>query len=145
VADVFAAFLSAYALKSWWAPAGYEVARAEVDARVGGRYRLEMRPLDGSPSVSIHGVFRELDPPRRLVFTHTFEQSSGEPFAAAGLTDHFTLVTVELRADRDGTEVVLVQEEIPSTAAGGVLRQGWESILDRLAAYATRPNREVDG
>jgi uncharacterized protein YndB with AHSA1/START domain len=145
VAEVFAAFLSANALESWWAPAGYEVIRAEVDARVGGHYRLVMRPLDGSPSVSIHGVFREIDPPARLVFTHTFEEGSGDLFAIAGLTDHHTLVTVELRADRDGTELVLVQEQIPSTAAEGVLRPGWESILTRLAAYVACADSEVAG
>ena len=31
------------ALERWWAPAGYAVLQAEVDARVGGRYSLEMR------------------------------------------------------------------------------------------------------
>lgn len=143
-AEVFAAFLSADALKHWWAPAGYEVVHAEVDAQVGGRYWLEMRPLGGSPSVSIHGVFREIDPPKRLVFTHTFEQhSSDEPFAATGLTRHHTLVTVGLHIHRGVTEVVLVQEEIPSAEAEGVLRRGWDSILDRLAAYVAQIDPEA--
>jgi hypothetical protein len=61
------------------------------------------------------------------------------------LTDHYTLVTVELRVHRDGTEVVLVQEEIPSAEAGSVLQRGWASILDRLAEYVVQSNREAAG
>jgi uncharacterized protein YndB with AHSA1/START domain len=145
-ADVFAAFLSPHALKQWWAPAGYEVLDAEVDARPGGRYRLEMRDLRDSHLVSVHGVYREIVPPTRLVFTHTFEQhSSDDPFTAVGLTDHFTLVTVELHANRDLTEVVLVQEEIPSAEAEGVLTVGWTTILDKLARYVARTDGEVAG
>ena len=143
-ADVFAAFLSADAIKHWWAPAGYEVLHVAVDARVGGRYRLETQAPGGSPSVTIHGMFREIDPPRRLVFTHTFEPySSDEPLAAVGLTDHRTLVTVELHVHRGGTEVVLVQEKIPTEEAEGMLRQGWESILDRLGVYVAQTGREA--
>jgi uncharacterized protein YndB with AHSA1/START domain len=143
-ADVFAAFLSADAITHWWAPAGHAVLHSAVDARVGGRYRLETQAPDGASRVSIHGVFREIDPPRRLVFTHTFEQdSTDEPLAAAGLIDYQTLVTVELRVHQDGTEVVLVQEKIPSVEAEGVLRHGWESILDRLGAYVTQTGRNA--
>jgi len=142
VADVFAAFLSPDALKHWWAPAGYEVRHAEVDARVGGRYSLEMRALSDSHIVSIHGVYREIDPPTRLVFTHTFEQySSDDPFAAVGLTGHYTLVTVELNAHREVAELVLVQEEIPTTEAEGVLSAGWHTILDKLAEYVDTASR----
>jgi uncharacterized protein YndB with AHSA1/START domain len=144
--DVFAAFLSADALKHWWAPAGYEVLHAAVDARVGGRYRLETQAPDGSLSVSIHGVFREIDPPRRLVFTHTFAQDSDdEPLAAAGLIDHPTLVTVELRVHGGVTKVVLVQETIPTEEAERVLRHGWVSILDRLGAYVAQSADDAAG
>lgn len=145
-ADVFAAFLSPNALKHWWAPAGYEVLHAEVDARVGGQYSLEMRALSDAHIVSIHGVYREIDPPTRLVFTHTFEQhSSDDPFAAVGLTSHDTLVTVELYAHRDVTEVVLVQEEIPTTEAEGILSAGWHTILDKLEGYVARTDNAVTG
>jgi uncharacterized protein YndB with AHSA1/START domain len=139
VGEVFAAFLFPDALKHWWAPEGYAVLHAEVDARVGGRYSLEMRALGDSHIVTIHGVYREIDPPTRLVFTHTFEQhSSDDPFTAVGLTGHYTLVTIQLRPRGDVTELVLVQEEIPSAGAEGVLSAGWDGILDKLAGYVGR-------
>jgi uncharacterized protein YndB with AHSA1/START domain len=122
------------------------VQHAEVDARVGGRYRLEMRALSDSHTVSIHGVYREIAPPTRLRFTHTFEQhNSGDQFAAIGLTSHYTLVTVEVRARGDGTELVLMQEEIPSAEAERMLSAGWDAILDKLARYIARSDGDGTG
>ena len=47
-------------------------------------------------------------------------------------------VTVEFHARAETTEVVLVQEAIPTEAAENVVRIGWQSILDRLAEYLGR-------
>jgi hypothetical protein len=81
-----------------------------------------------------------------LVFTHIFEQfSSDEELVAAGLIDHQTLVTVELREHGAVTEVLLVQEKVPSEEAEGVLRYGWGSILDRLGAHVAQTGRGAAG
>jgi len=140
---VFAAFVSAEALKEWWAPPGYVAVEAHVDARVGGEYRVVMRALADAHIVSVHGIYQEITPPTKLVFTHTFErQSSDTPFAAAGLAGHDTLVTVELHAQGDVTELVLVQEQIPTTAEQ-MLQAGWRGILDALAGYLNRANGDA--
>jgi uncharacterized protein YndB with AHSA1/START domain len=138
-AEVFAAFLSADALKYWWAPEGYEVVQAEVDARVGGSYRLTMRAVADARIVSIHGVYQEITPPTKLVFTHRFEQLGGGSLAAVGLTAQHTLVSVELVPHGEGTELVLVQEKIPTVEAQGILSAGWHGILDKLARYMNGP------
>ncbi len=138
-AAVFAALVSAQAIKEWWSPDGFEVVAAQVDARVGGRYSMVLRSQTDPYVVYEHGVYREITPPTRLVFTHTFEdRSTYPPLAAVGVAGHETLVTVELRSQGDVTELVLVQEQIPTSAAEEMLRGGWQSVLEKLARYVER-------
>jgi uncharacterized protein YndB with AHSA1/START domain len=138
-AEVFAAFLSAEALKEWWSPEGFVAVEAQVEARVGGRYRVVMRDHTGSEFVHVQGTYLEISPSTRLVFTHTFERrSSYAPLAEVGLEALHTRVTVEFHARGDATEVILVQEKIPTAPAEQMLRLGWSGILDKLAAYLRR-------
>jgi len=142
-AAVFQAFVSAEALKEWWSPEGYAAVEVQVDARVGGRYSVVMRSDAGSDTVYVHGVYREISPPRRLAFTHMFEhRGSSAPFARVGLTDHETLVTVEFIARGDATELVLVQEQIPTLDAEQMLQGGWQGILAHLARHLERTPRQ---
>jgi uncharacterized protein YndB with AHSA1/START domain len=135
---VFQAFLSGEALKTWWSPEGYVAIEAHTDVRIGGEYRVVMRSQSGADTVYIRGVYREVSPPHRLVFTHSFEsRGSSAPFAQAGLVGHDTLVTVEFTARGDKTSLVLVQEQIPSAEAESMLRGGWDGILDKLVRHVS--------
>jgi uncharacterized protein YndB with AHSA1/START domain len=136
---VFQAFVSAEALKEWWSPKGYVAVEVHVDARVGGQYRLAMRSQTGSETVYVRGVYREISPPNKLVFTHIFERrGSVAPFEQVGLADHQTLVTVEFKGHGDTTELILVQEKIPTRAAEELVEVGWRGIFDKLAGYLGR-------
>jgi uncharacterized protein YndB with AHSA1/START domain len=73
----------------------------------------------------VTGVFREILPPRRLVFTWTWEA----PDPHAGLE---TLVTVELLASGGDTEVVVTHEWFPTAATRDRHEAGWRATLDRL-------------
>lgn len=139
---VFAAFVSAEALKEWWSPEGYAAVEVQVDARVGGRYSVVMRSHAGSDTVYVRGVYREISRARRLVFTHRFEhRGSSVPFARLGLAGHETLVTVEFIARGEMTEMVLVQEQIPTPEAEQMLQVGWQGILANLARHLERIRR----
>lgn len=139
---VFEAFVSAEALREWWSPEGYAAVEVQVDARVGGRYSVVMRSHAGSDTVYVRGVFREISRPHRLVFTHMFEyRGSSAPFASVGLAGHETLVTVEFIARGARTELVLMQEQIPSPGAEHMLQVGWQGILANLARYVEHIQR----
>jgi uncharacterized protein YndB with AHSA1/START domain len=139
---VFDAFVSAEALKDWWSPEGYAAVEVQVDARVGGRYSVVMRSLAGSDTVFVSGVYREISRPRRLVFTHMFEhRGNSAPFTRVGLAGHETLVTVDLIARRGTTELILVQEQLPTPEAEQTLRVGWQGIMANLARYLERIRR----
>jgi uncharacterized protein YndB with AHSA1/START domain len=140
--EVFQAFVSAEALKEWWSPEGYVVVEAHTDVRVGGQYRLVMRAQIGSETVYVRGAYEEITPPHKLVFTHMFEQQGrGGPLARVGLAGHQTLVTVEFKAHGSATELVLVQENIPTPGAEELVQVGWQGILDHLALYLGRARR----
>src|SRR5262245_40600129 len=65
---VFDAWTKAEELNRWHSPGPSTVDLAEVDLRVGGKWRIDMRGAGGE-AWQVHGVYREIDPPRRLVYT----------------------------------------------------------------------------
>jgi uncharacterized protein YndB with AHSA1/START domain len=120
---VFRAWTTPEEMKRWQAPRPMTTPFAEVDLRVGGRYRIHMRAPDGAEH-RVAGVYREVDPPRRLVYTWAWE---------SGPDQTETLVTVEF-FDRGGaTEVVLTHALFSSEEARGRHEHGWTGCLDNLA------------
>jgi uncharacterized protein YndB with AHSA1/START domain len=123
LATVFEAWTEPEQLKQWSAPEGMTVAAAEVDLRVGGRYRIRMKNPDGEIFTAV-GEYREIDYPNRLVYTWGWEETRNNHYE--------TRVTVEF-FDRGGaTEVVLTHELFPDAELAGKHTEGWTSCLNRL-------------
>ena len=119
---VFAAWTTPEEMKRWSAPGPLTTPLAEVDLRVGGRYRIHMREPDGAEH-RVRGVYREVEPPRRLVYTWAWE---GDPQE----TD--SVVTVEFN-ERDGaTEVVVRHEGLPTKDSRDQHEQGWSGCIAKL-------------
>jgi uncharacterized protein YndB with AHSA1/START domain len=121
---VFRAWTRPEELTRWCAPADtYRIPAAEVDLRVGGRYRIEMHAPDGRSSVA-YGVYREVRPPERLVFTWSWEDKPevGE-----------TLVTLELHERAGQTELLLTHERFPDGDLRDRHHAGWTGALELLA------------
>ncbi len=125
---VFKAWTEPEALKRWSAPGAMTAPLAEVDVRVGGRYRIHMQAPDGTLH-RVTGIYREVDPPRRLVYTWAWEEKPAEGE---------TLVTVEFH-DRGGrTEVVLIHERFPNEAVRDQHESGWTGCLAKLATVVSQ-------
>jgi uncharacterized protein YndB with AHSA1/START domain len=120
---VFRAWTTPEEIKRWKGPGDRTTPVVEVDLRVGGAYRVHMRSPDGS-EVRLVGVYREVDPPKKLVYTWVWETSPemGE-----------TLVTVEFLERGRATEVVLKHELFPADEARDRHEHGWSGSLDKLA------------
>lgn len=117
---VFRAWTDPRQMAAWFAPdPGMEV-KAEVELKVPGRYRIAMGEY------VVGGVYREIAPPSKLVFTWSWE-GSGD--------DADMLVTVELEARGQGTHLVLRHERLANTESRASHADGWEKILPRLAAH----------
>jgi uncharacterized protein YndB with AHSA1/START domain len=122
---VFEAWTSAEVLRRWW-PAGpnWETPVAEVDVRVGGRLRLVMRSPDGA-EFGGGGAFVEIVPPRRLVFTWTWDGHERH--------EGSQLVEVDFHERDDGTTtVVLTNRGLRDEESRHSHREGWEASFDNL-------------
>lgn len=131
--EVFKAWTDPGLIHRWMSSSGSTTV-AEVDARVGGHYRLETKTSDGKVHVTT-GVYRELEPGRRLVQTWVYDG----PYA--DFVGHETVLTVELRELEPGvTELTLKHERLPSDAYRDAVRGGWTALLDNMVAlYAKEP------
>ena len=119
---VFDAWLDPARARRWLfaTPTGTMV-RAEIDARVGGRFRFVDR-RDGD-DVEHVGEYVVIDRPRKLVFTFAVPQFSSE----------YTRVTIDIAPRGAGCELSLTHEGVlPEYAERNV--QGWTMILDGCAA-----------
>lgn len=121
---VFGAWTHPEELKKWFHPPGYETPSAEIDLRVGGKYRIGMRKLPDGEVFYLSGTYREVRPPERLVYTWKWE-------AEPELGD--TVVTVEFHGRGGSTEIVLTHELFPTEKARQEHEHGWSGGLDNLA------------
>ncbi len=117
---VFAAWLDPASLATWMCP-GETRSTAEVDPRVGGAFRIVME--HGDERVEHTGTYLTIDPPARLSFTWISPYTDMLP----------SIVTVELQARGEGTELVLRHERLPAKHVEAH-RNGWGEILGKLEA-----------
>jgi len=123
-ARLFTAWTEPAQLRAWFGPSGVRCIAAEVDARVGGAYRLGNELADGTV-LWIHGTFEAIEPPERLVYS--WQIGDG------GETSRVTVKFVALDAQR--TEVVIVHERIASSTARDDHERGWIGCLDSLTRW----------
>jgi uncharacterized protein YndB with AHSA1/START domain len=119
---VFNAWTNPEELKKWWHMAdNWSTPIAEIDLRVGGKYRLGMQdPTKDFPHV-VGGTFQEVKSPQKLVYTWQWEGQ-----------DEKTLVTVEFQARGNSTEVILTHGEFSETKTMEEHTKGWHGCLDQL-------------
>ncbi|HZB50214.1 MAG TPA: SRPBCC domain-containing protein [Mycobacteriales bacterium] len=116
-------------LAHWFHPRGLRTPpeSVQVDLREGGRYAYTMVAEDGTGATPTGGVYLEVVPPERLVFTW------GGPDASGG---DEVVVAVTL-AERGGkTEVALTVRGVAGHPGDGFVHDGWSEALDNLAEHA---------
>jgi uncharacterized protein YndB with AHSA1/START domain len=121
---VYRAFLDPDAMARWLPPNGFTGKVHEIDAKVGGRYKMSFTNFTTGKSTSFSGEFRELVPNERLRYTDKFDDPNlpGE-----------ILVTVTLKQVSVGTEINIVQEGLPSVIPLEACYLGWQQSLRNLA------------
>ena len=116
----------------WWGPSGMAASRCEVDFRVGGAWRVTMQAQNGFEH-PVHGVFTEIEAPRRLCFTYINEADG-----------HEMLVEMDFEPEGDGTRMHFRQAPFLDTGERDGHGYGWTSTLSILATYA-RKVRDAGG
>jgi uncharacterized protein YndB with AHSA1/START domain len=121
---VFDAWLEREQWQCWIGPEGCQCDVPLLEPRVGGRYRLNMHLSDGR-EIPVEGVFKVIERPGKLAFTWGW--------ALSGKGD--TLVSLSFRAKGNQTELTLTHEGLPSEEDREGHGKGWNSTLNKLAAY----------
>lgn len=122
VAAVYAAWTDPAQIAHWMGPSdAFGETEAWVDLTVGGRYRFIMHAPDGELH-RVGGVFREIVPNRKLVYTWAWESTP----------ERESLVTVEFAAAGAGTELVLTHQRFFDEDVRDRHGKGWSGSLDRL-------------
>lgn len=123
---VWRAWTDPEAIKRWWGPGGYDpVSLAELDVRVGGRFRIIFGGPDGKAH-EVQGVYREVAPPRKLVFTWTWPNSTPE---------RESLVTIVFRKTAQGTELDFTHAQLIDDTVRDNHRRGWSESFAKLEQF----------
>jgi uncharacterized protein YndB with AHSA1/START domain len=145
---VWKAFTEPQGMKEWWGPKGGEIVVSKMDLRVGGTYHGAMRDPTGRVMWAKF-VYREIIPPERLVWVHSFSDESGgltrHPLSPSWPLELLTTVTFE---ETSGGKTKLTLRWAPSNAseeerttfaaAHDGMNHGWRGSFDQLAAYLAR-------
>ena len=121
---VYRAFLEPGALERWLPPYGFLGKVHEIDAKVGGGYRMSFTNFGTGSSHSFTCKFVELTPNERLRYTDRFD----DPNLPGEMS-----VTITLREVSCGTELNVVQEGIPDVIPTEMCYLGWQESLQQLA------------
>ncbi len=121
---IYRAFLDPAAMCKWLPPHGFTGTIHEMDARVGGGYKMSFTNFGTGSSHSFGGKYRELKPHELIRYSDEFDDPNmpGE-----------MQVTVSLRTVACGTEVTILQEGIPDMIPVEFCYLGWQESLTLLA------------
>ena len=125
-AKVYAAWTDPEKIARWFGPSQVVAGsvRADIDARIGGRYRISFKMQDGEHH-EVAGVYREMVPNQRLTFSWAWHSTP----------ERESQVTVSLKPDGDGTLLTLHHEQLFDEAARDGHESGWTGTLDKLERY----------
>lgn len=117
---VYRAFLDADAKAKWLPPNGFTGKVHHLDARVGGGYRMSFTNFSNGQSHTFGGTYLELTPNERIRYSDQFDDPNlpGE-----------IMVTITLKAVSCGTELHVLQENLPDLIPVEQCYLGWQESL----------------
>jgi uncharacterized protein YndB with AHSA1/START domain len=122
--QVYAYWTNPELLVKWWGPEGCEIPTSTFDLRRGGAWKTTMSWPSGN-SATVSGVYRVIEPPRRLEFTWAWDNDQGS-------RGHETIVTITCETAPGGTRLTLWQREFQTIEQRDAHNQGWSSSFNKL-------------
>ena len=121
---VYKAFLDPDAMAKWLPPYGFTCKIHQLDARVGGTYKMSFANFGSGKGHSFGGKYLELKPNERIRYTDQFDDPNlpGE-----------MITTVILKKVSCGTELNITQEGLPDVIPAEMCYLGWQESLEQLA------------
>lgn len=121
---IYRAFLDADAMAKWLPPNGFTGKVHQLDAKVGGGYKMSFTNFTTGKSHSFGGTYIQLTPHEQIRYTNKFDDANlpGE-----------MQTTISLRQVFCGTELNITQEGIPAMIPAEACYLGWQESLTLLA------------
>lgn len=121
---VYRAFIDPAAVARWLPPYGFLCTVQEMNANVGGTFRMTFTNFSTGNGHSFGGEYLELVPSEKVVYTDKFDDPNlpGE-----------MKTSVTLKAVSAGTELTIVQEGVPDVIPADMCYLGWQDSLEQLA------------
>ena len=120
---VYRAFTDKLAIASWLPPFGFLCSVEEMDVKVGGKFRMSFHNFSTGNGHSFGGEYLELKPGELIKYTDKFDDPD--------MPDVMT-TTVRLKQVAAGTEINIVQENIPAAIPADFCYLGWQESLEKL-------------
>ena len=121
---IYKAFLDPDAMAKWLPPNGFTAKVHQMDAKVGGAYKMSFTNFTTGKSHSFGGTYVELKPHERIRYTDRFD----DPNLPGEMQTTITLKKVSC-----GTELDVVQEGVPAVIPAETCYLGWQESLAQLA------------
>jgi uncharacterized protein YndB with AHSA1/START domain len=128
---VFDALITPEGIASWWGPDEGPVLLAETEPRVGGRFRVRFRKLDGSEH-ECTGEYLDVMKPERLSMSWRWTGGAEDPGESR--------VEITLRAVAEGTELILTHSRLHDDETRRSHEEGWTGSLDKLQRRFAKEN-----
>jgi uncharacterized protein YndB with AHSA1/START domain len=123
---VFEALTTPDGIAHWWGPDAGPVLLAETEVRVGGRFRIRFRLLDGSEHEST-GEYLEIVESKRLVMSWQWTHG-GDPEEHGEVSR----IEIDLKGIDIGTEIVFTHARLATEGSRASHERGWAGALDKL-------------
>jgi len=132
---VYRAWTELAALDRWMCRdvAAHEVRYTELDVRPGGKYQIEVKDSAAGATYVGHGVYREVRPPEKLVFTWAWKKvplKAGEAW-----DDSESVVIVEFIERGAATEMLFRHERLRSEGSKKEHEAGWKGCFEKLEQF----------
>ena len=123
---VYAAWTDPEKIAHWFGPAQVKAGsvQADIDLRVGGRYRISFEAGDGE-YFQVGGVYREVVPNQRLVFSWAWHSTP----------ERESLVTISMKPEGGGTLLTFLHEQFADATARDNHERGWVDLFVKLENY----------
>lgn len=131
---VFGAWTDPKQVAKWWGPSGFTNPVCELDVRPGGAIRVHMRAPDGTV-YPMSGIYQEVAPPERLVFSSSALDQEGRPL--------FEILNTVTFSEQGGRTVLRLEARVLKATAQAPqfldgMDEGWRQTLVRLAQHLAR-------
>lgn len=133
VEQLYKAWIEEEALKAWWHPMNNDLVAVTNELEEGGAIKYVFQNKDGQHAFTINGVYKEVQPVQKLVYTWNWEVASDN----IGSSNYLLHISFE-DAGNGRSKLQIVQDDFKEDEAVQPHQQGWEEALNSLEQHLNK-------